>query len=400
MLDARGGSAWARNFSPPSPAEDQDVYGQFVNALVRRCADRVHYWQCNNEPSNVGLLWSGSAADYVEQLTVFRRAVGDADPQAKIILGGCGYDVLSSPDDGPARAFFDHLLHYGKDAFDLFSVHLYDDPRRIPEHIDLVRVMMRRHGYEKPVVVGEYNGPTLFEFPELEMLLQRTVADAFAKDGGGDFDAATLARQAETPDRRAMRALYDRMASLPPQMQMFMDGCSDELAAKRHRINCREIVTRNLLALSTGVTRTVCWNLGPEVPNYDDPYNLMGFLSGKFALMAYAGKVLQHLHPAAKTFRQLAWQLADATEVTRLESDENITVIEVQRERRPPLTVFWRNGDVFAGDDEPGIAVEWRWRKGTPTAIDAFGASLPCECEHDALRLTVSVTPVFVTPKT
>ena len=94
------------------------------------------------------------------------RAVRDADPQAKIVLGGCGYDVLSSPDDGPARAFFDHLVQHGRDAFDLFSVHLYDDPLRIPAHIELVRAMMRRHGYEKPVVVGEYNGPTLFEFPE------------------------------------------------------------------------------------------------------------------------------------------------------------------------------------------------------------------------------------------
>ena len=291
------------------------------------------------------------------------------------------------------------LSNTGEDAFDLFSVHLYDDPPRIPAQIDLVRTMMRRHGYEKPVVVGEYNGPTLFEFPELEALLQQTVADAFAQGGNG-FDAADLTTQTESPDRLAMRALYDRMATLPPQMQMFMDGCSDELAAKRHRINCREIVTRNLLALSTGVTRTVCWNLGPEVPNYDDPYNLMGFLSGKFALMAYEGKVLQHLHPAAKAFRLLAWQLADATEVSRLDSDADVTAIEVRRERRRPLTVFWRNGDAFAGEDEPGIAVEWRWPDGRPSTIDAFGASLPCACDHGMLRLTVSMTPVFVTPKT
>ena len=27
---------------------------------------------------------------------------------------------------------------------------------------------MRAHGYERPIVVGEYNGPTLFELPELD----------------------------------------------------------------------------------------------------------------------------------------------------------------------------------------------------------------------------------------
>ena len=125
----------------------------------------------------------------------------------------------------------------------------------------------------------------------------------------------------------------------------------------------------------------------------------MGFLSGKFALMAYEGGTLQHLHPAARTFRLLAAQLADATEVVRLDSDASITVVEVRRETRPPLTVFWRNGDVFAGEDEPGIAVEWPWQDGRPLAIDAFDASLPCECKHGALRLAVSVTPVFVTPE-
>ena len=393
-------SQWATQasttFLPPSPAKNQEAYARFIDVLVRRCAGRVQYWQCNNEPSNVGLLWSGSAADYVDQLTVFSRAVRQADPSAKIALGGCGYDVLSSPPDGPARAFFDHTVQHGRDAFDLFSVHLYDDPSRIPAHIELVRAMMRRHGYEKPVVVGEYNGPTLFEFPDVETLLQRTVAEAFAPTGGA-FDAAELTRQDETPDRRAMSALYDDMASLPPKMQMFMEGCSDELAAKRDRINCREIVSRNLLALSTGVTRTACWNLGPEVPNYRDRFNLMGFLSGKFVLMDFVEGKLQHLHPAARTFRLLAAQLVDATEVVRLDSDASVTAIEVRREHRPPLTVFWRNGDAFAGEDEPDIAITWPWREATPTVIDVFGDTRACECRSDKLRLGVSVTPLFVT---
>jgi hypothetical protein len=65
--------------------------------------------------------------------------------------------------------------------------------------------------------------------------------------------------------------LYEQMASLPPQLQMFMRGCPEELEDKRHRINCRELVMRNLLALSAGVRRTVCWNLAPDIPRVREP---------------------------------------------------------------------------------------------------------------------------------
>jgi hypothetical protein len=84
-----------------------------VHALVTRCDGRVQYWQCNNEPSNVGLLWAGTAAEYVAQLEVLHRAVRHADPDAAVVLGGCGYDVLSSAPDGPPRRFFDYVVEHG-----------------------------------------------------------------------------------------------------------------------------------------------------------------------------------------------------------------------------------------------------------------------------------------------
>ena len=83
------------------------------------------------------------------------------------------------------------------------------------------------------------------------------------------------------------------MEDLPPQLQMFMRGCSPELDAKRDRINAREVVMRNLLALSAGVRRTVCWNLAPDVPNYEDPLSVMDLLFGKLPLMAYDGTELR-----------------------------------------------------------------------------------------------------------
>ncbi|HEY8283646.1 MAG TPA: hypothetical protein VIJ28_04605, partial [Chloroflexota bacterium] len=93
----------ATDFLPPAPAKDNDTYHRFVRALAIHCAGRVQYWQCNNEPSNLGLLWTGTAAEYVEQLTALHRAVRAVDPRAAVVLGGCGYDVLSSAESSPAR---------------------------------------------------------------------------------------------------------------------------------------------------------------------------------------------------------------------------------------------------------------------------------------------------------
>jgi hypothetical protein len=137
---SRWATRTATDFLPSSPAVEGAAYERFVRALVARLRGKVRYWQCGNEPSNTPLLCTGTAEEY----------------------GGCGFDALSSPPDGAARRFFDRVLADASDCYDLFAVHLYDDPARIPTHLAAVRAMMRAHGPERPVVVGECNGPTLF----------------------------------------------------------------------------------------------------------------------------------------------------------------------------------------------------------------------------------------------
>lgn len=390
----------ATDFLPPSPARDNDVYYRFVQALVTHCAGRVQYWQCNNEPSNSGLLWTGTAAEYVDQLTMFHRAVRATDPRAAVVLGGCGYDVLGSAAGSPARQFFDQIVDQGRDAFDLFDVHLYDDPVLIPTHVTAVRQMMRAHGFERPVVVGEYNGPTLFAFPEVEAVLQQTLAAVFAQGETADFSTAELAAQAarETPERRAMKALYARLPDLPPQLQMFMASCPRDLEEKRHRINCRQIVMRNLLALSTGVTRTACWDLAPEVPRYADPLTMMDLLYGKLTLMDYAGADLRLRHPAAETFRLLTRLLAGAESVTRVEIDAQpeLFAFEVRCQDRDPLLVLWKQGDTFSGETDAPTLTEWPWTAPGVDAVDVFGAPHPVEHRDGVVRLSVSSTPAFI----
>jgi hypothetical protein len=394
---SRWATQQATDFLPPSPAKDPDAYHRFVHRLVGHCAGRVHYWQCDNEPSNVGLLWAGTAAEYVAQLRVMHRAVKDADPGAAVVLGGAPYGLPASPPDSPERQFFDVLLRDGGDAFDVFDLHLYGEASRIPTDIETARGMMRAFGYEKPLVAGEYNAPWPNLYPEATAAMQQALAAAFAAGAGGPAGQGADAGQ-QTPEQVAIASLYERMASLPPQLQMFMRGCPQELEDKRHRINCREIVMRNLLALSAGVRRTLCWNLAPEVPGYENPLAVMDLLFGKFALLDYRGGELGGRNPSAEAFALLADQLAGVERVTRLEAPArpNLFVFEVGRTGRGPLLVAWERRDSFHGEDEPPVAFHWPWPAATATAVDAMGQAQPVEVADGRVALPVSLTPVFI----
>jgi len=387
------------DFLPPSPASDQRAYAEFVRRVVRRCGGRVRYWQCDNEPSNTDLLWAGTAAEYVSQLETFCRAVKQADPAAAVVLGGCGYDVFSSEPGSPPRQFFDHVAAAGRDAFDLFSVNLYGDLGSVPRQLDTARQFMLAHGYLKPVIVGEHAGPQPFEFPEAMAVMQEVFAAAFSEPPPSQ-STSELAAQAgqDTPEHRAMAALYAKMADLPPSLQMFLAGCPAELEAKRQRINCRQLVMRTLLALASGVHRTAYWNLAPEYPGPVDDHQMMYLMIGKLPLLAYTDGKLAARHPAADTFALLAAHLAEAQAVVRADTGDRPTlnVFEIHRPGHPPRLVLWDHRDTFAGEDEPPVTVSWPWPAATATVTDALGQRQTLRSTGGRIELPVSVTPLLV----
>src|SRR5690348_12040055 len=401
---SRWGTRQPTDFLPPSPARDQDAYARFVRRVVRHCGGRVRYWQCDNEPSNAGLLWAGTAAEYVEQLTTMYGAVKEADPAAAVVLGGCGYDVLGSEPDSAPRQFFDYVAKAGRDAFDLFSVHLYGDLDRIPEYVATARGFMRAHGYLKPVVAGEHAGPQPFEFPGAMAVMQETMAAAFAAPEEAAEPALStgeLAARAgqDTPEQRAMTALYDRMDTLPPRLQMFMAGCPADLEARRERIGCRQVVMRTVLALAEGVRRTAYWNLAPEYPGPVDHLQLMHLLIGKLPLLGYRDGELSVRHPAADTFALLARALAGARTVSRItpgDQQGTLRAFEASRAGRGPLLVLWDQRDPFDGEDQPPLTVTWPWTALAASVTDAFGQSWTIPSQGGGLRLSVTDTPLLI----
>jgi hypothetical protein len=388
----------ATDFLPPSPAKDVRAYAEFVRRTVEHCTGRVRYWQCDNEPSNSALLWSGTAEEYLGQLRAMFTAVKTADPRALVVLGGCGYDVLSSPLDSEQRRFFDTLSGGGRGAFDIFDLHLYGDPYRIPTYVETARSFMRAHGYLKPVVAGEYSGPSLFEFPEVEVELQTALAQAFAAPPTAQSTRSLVAQTSQdTPERKAMKALYARMADLPPKVQMFMYGCPPELEARRHRIACRQLVMRNVLALAEGIQRTLYWNLAPEVPGPVDPYILMALLVGKLPLLDYRGSRLELRHPEAQTFELVSHRLQNVQCVEPVQvGDADVHAFRIERAACEPAYVAWDRRDTFGGEDEPPRDVTLPWAGHAAQAVDAFGDVRPTRVRSGRVHLQVTDTPVFV----
>jgi len=395
-------SPWATrtptSFLPPSPPLDTAEYARFVTELVQRCGSKVGYWQCENEPSNVGLLWSGTAVDYVDLLTTFAEVVRAVPGAGQVVLGGVGYDVLSSEAGSDAWQFFDMVLSEAGKSFDLVDVHAYDDPRRIPGHFASVRALLAKNGCDQPLVVGEYGGPTVFGFPEAEQALQATMMAVVA-------DEAPLPAQpegqVEGPDRRAMRELYQQLSELPPALQQFLDGCPPDVAARRDRIACREIITRNLIAFAEGVTTTCYWHLAPEVPDYADPHNMLGLISARLALLEFRDGVLQDAQASADTFRLLAAALRDAIGVERilLGDRRDVWAFDVlfPDGSGRAVQVLWQDGDPFTGDADGHGAFEWHWVHEEVHAFNAFAEEISIPVwNHGLMALPLSATPIVL----
>jgi hypothetical protein len=384
----------ATNFQPPSPAIHPEEYDHFVSTLVTYCKGRVRYWQSDNEPTNP-LLWEGTVADYANQLKIFSRAVKAADPDAIVVLAGA-VDAFhaeadsQNPDAQAEHDFFDHLLRESAADFDVFDLHLYGDLYAIPTNIDVVRQKMAVLGYQKPIFCGEYNGPSFFNFAENLPILQRLFERMISHP---QSDSQAQAAQSE-----AIAELYEQMATLPPQAEMFMEGCSHELEEKRHRINCRELVTRCFLALSGGVQKMLCWNLANEKV---DRANLMHLLFDKHKLFEYEHGVFKQPYPAAETFSRMTDALVGIEHVQRIELPEHpgIYLFEVQRRERGPLFVVWERRNAFSGEDEPSTLLTWKWSAPQAQATDVFGEEIPTQVHDGHVHLSVSLTPVFLEPQ-
>ena len=149
---------WATPYTGDAPADvsfyapDQQRFLEYTRAVVNRYGAYIHHWEVWNEPDNP-LFWrpTPDPVAYAALLTATGTVIHQADPQAKILLGG-------------VNPFDTHYLRALADAgawrsFDILAIHPYVDPHS-PEDgallaaADDVRTVMEQFG-EKPLWATE-----------------------------------------------------------------------------------------------------------------------------------------------------------------------------------------------------------------------------------------------------
>jgi len=394
LISVFASSLWATKkpsfILPGSVATNPEDYRRFIYDLVKHCRGRVRYWQNDSEPNNP-VYWSATKEEFVQQLNVFYKAVKDADPKAQVVAGG--YDGLFNPPGMPPMpqqqiglTFFDYVVKNGSNAFDVFDIRLYGNVYTIPSRVDFFRKKMADMGTNKPIIATEYGGPGLFEFPVNRKYVPLVISWS-----------QSMATQGNSGERQKspIAEMYANMPSLAPETQIFMQGCSPELQKKFERIQARDMVMRNVLALSAGVQKTLYWDLWNDASNRDD---LMTLMYGKVMMMGYENKKLKKQFPIAKAHARMAPHLKGVSEVDRIELPDrpNVFLFEIHRKRRASAYIVWEQRDSFTGEDSPATLTALPISVKSPTASDALGNAIPVELRGSTIRLPVSLTPIYI----
>lgn len=404
LISIFSSSEWATRtpalLLPPSPAKTPADYYNFIYHLVKHCQGRVRYWQNDAEPNNP-LFWAGTKEEFVAHLKLFYRAVKDAHPEALVLVGG--YDGLFVPPAVSNRPpfpmqqagldFFDYVLKEGREDFDIFDLRLYGDPYTIVPRVEFMREKMHALGYDKPIFCTEYGGPSLFEFAANRQYRAWVSAWATAigpSSGGEPVGGNPLANE--------IKRLYDTMHTLPPETQMFLLGCPQELEAKFHRIQSRGLVMRNVLALSAGVRKTLYWQL---LDAHGARNDLMTLMFGKIGMIGYENGAFTRYAPVADTFARMAGAMNGLRHAAQIEipGAPNIFLFKIDRRHRAPLYVVWERRDAFSGEDLPAVPFSCHWDVPDAVAIDALGEAVPTKVADGRVYLSLSLTPIFLEPR-
>jgi hypothetical protein len=144
---------WA-GWSEPLTQKGFQQYENYVEQVVRRYGDRVHFWEPWNEP-NI-FYWPGTAEQYAQLLQHCYTAAKRAKPQAQIVgfcAAGTGLDFMRSV-----------LKTNGKPFCDAVSIHPYTAPTppdktNVLRDIDEIHKLFMSYGADLPIWITEVGFP-------------------------------------------------------------------------------------------------------------------------------------------------------------------------------------------------------------------------------------------------
>jgi len=167
-----------------NPPKDYDYWYDFVYKMVSEFKDDIDYWELWNE-ENAEMWFTGSKEQFAKLLKVGAEAVREADPDAKIIMGGVTY---------PDFSFVDYMLDNAPNTFDILPIHSYAESwgsRYVEEYIDAggssfdgIENILETKGQGQEIWINEIGYPTYGGRTETDQanFIRRAVATLMATE--------------------------------------------------------------------------------------------------------------------------------------------------------------------------------------------------------------------------
>jgi hypothetical protein len=364
-------------------------YYDFVYRVVLHTQGRVPLLENDWEVDEL-CNWEGTAAQYAEMMRTFHQAVRDANPDALVVCGGAYAD--DDPEDQMFFAeVFDHLeADGGERPFDLFDLHLYAHPHRLPGQIAEMRATLDGNPLTlgTPLIATEFGGPTAPEVRDHDPDLYDQLIGEIRDDA--TLLATDLASTPLQPD------------GYPDRFRMFAYGVEPELDDKRDRIQARQQVQRAVIGIAGGITAQHWWNLTCE--QVEESITLGVY----FRSFTYGKLCLSHPDPdpggmdfaptpSYQTYSDMAAWLTDVVTASRLDvGDEELWVYELLRPSGDVFFVAWQQRDLFDGEDEPAVEVTFGVPWASVRAVDVFGDEPSPAVVDGEVTLSITDTPVYV----
>jgi hypothetical protein len=358
------------------PPKNYDDYYSFIYNLVKHCRGKIKYWQRDTEPASPRHWDKMRAEEYVKTQKYFYKAVKKADPNAFVIdVSMNGVFVRGNPQ---SKDFFEYVLKFGKDYFDILDIRLYWDIYGIPHKVNWFKQKMSKFGYKKPIVTTEYGGPTPVQFSEFKEVRRKLTGGKLLNEQGSR--------------RKAWQELNQSYKDLPPSMQMFLKHASKELDDKRHRINCRDLVQRTIIALNAGVEKFWYWNLISRSHPKFGPHPIFG----KLRLMDDKFKIR---YPSFYAYKDMVKNIGDIRSIKKIDTgDVQIYLFKILKAKDKIVYVVWQKRDLFHGEDHPASSLLLALPHQRYKINDIFGKKHLTEFQNGKLFLKVSGTPLYLEP--
>lgn len=126
------------------PPRDYQAWADYVFQTVSRYKDDIEYWEVWNEP-DLQSFWAGTPAQYAELLAVTYNAIKQANPQAKVVLGGLALDGRRLNPNFLTEILSDARYPAAR-YFDIMNFHHYASREQARKKMEYVRAALRQVG--------------------------------------------------------------------------------------------------------------------------------------------------------------------------------------------------------------------------------------------------------------